>query len=204
MITRLVERARLLWALRSGGIEGVSRYLERAPSDHIVPTLRRFGATIGYGTYAKGPLFIDNVYTDKNSAGDFHPLQTGVECYLGKNVLLDLAAPIHLGDEVLVSAGSMILTHQDCGNRRMAGFYPRKVGPVTIGNGCWIGAGAIILSGVTLGECAVVAAGAVVIRDVPAFTVVGGVPASIVRQLTPDEAHSFSPPHSTQSRSPSR
>ena len=55
-------------------------------------------------------------------------------------------------------------------------------GPVEIGKGCWIGAHAVILDGVRVGEGAVVAAGAVVADDVPAFAVVAGVPARTIRE----------------------
>jgi acetyltransferase-like isoleucine patch superfamily enzyme len=185
MIARHLETVRLHWAYRTAGIEGVARYLEGAPSDRIVPTLRRFHAVIGHGTYARGPLFIDNAYTDRNSTGDFRHLTTGKNCYLGKNVTLDLAAPLTLGDEIILAAGCIVLTHQDCGGRRMGLYYPRKTGPVTVGDGCWIGARAVILAGVSLGECAVVGAGAVVTHDVPPFTVVCGVPAVPIRTLDP-------------------
>jgi virginiamycin A acetyltransferase len=52
---------------------------------------------------------------------------------------------------------------------------------ITIGNDVWIGAHAIILSGVTIGNGAVIAAGAIVTKDVPAYTVVGGVPAKVIK-----------------------
>ena len=55
--------------------------------------------------------------------------------------------------------------------------------PIHIGKGVWIGANATVCSGVTIGDHAVVAAGAVVVKDVPADTVVGGVPAKVIKRL---------------------
>ncbi len=55
--------------------------------------------------------------------------------------------------------------------------------PITIGNHVWIGSNATILPGVTIGDWAVVAAGAVVTKDVPPYTVVGGVPAKVLRMI---------------------
>ncbi|MEO7067511.1 MAG: DapH/DapD/GlmU-related protein [Rhodanobacter sp.] len=56
-------------------------------------------------------------------------------------------------------------------------FTTRNVPPPVIGDGVWIGAHAVILRGVQIGDCAVVAAGAVVTRNVPAREIWGGVPA---------------------------
>lgn len=55
--------------------------------------------------------------------------------------------------------------------------------PITIGNHVWIGSNATILPGVIIGDWAVVAAGAVVTKDVPAYTVVGGVPAKVLKAI---------------------
>ncbi|GFI61295.1 putative acetyltransferase [Clostridiales bacterium] len=55
--------------------------------------------------------------------------------------------------------------------------------PIKIGNHVWIGSNATVLPGVTIGEWAVVAAGAVVTHDVPPFTIVGGVPAKIIKNI---------------------
>ena len=59
------------------------------------------------------------------------------------------------------------------------GFYPEE--PVTIGDDVWIGARVIILPGVNIGSHAIIAAGAVVSKDVPEWAIVGGVPAKVIK-----------------------
>lgn len=64
---------------------------------------------------------------------------------------------------------------------------PRSRGPVTIGNDVWFGTRTTLLSGVSVGHGAVIAAGAVVTKDVPPYSVVAGVPAEVVRMRFPDD-----------------
>lgn len=59
-------------------------------------------------------------------------------------------------------------------------MYPA---PIRIGNNVWIGAQATVLPGVTIGDGAIVGAGAVVTRDVPANVIVGGIPAKIIKKI---------------------
>ena len=59
--------------------------------------------------------------------------------------------------------------------------------PVHVGNNVWFGAGCIVLPGVTIGDNAVVAAGAVVTKDVPANVVVAGVPAKVLKEIDAEE-----------------
>lgn len=61
-------------------------------------------------------------------------------------------------------------------------------GDTIIGDGCWIGSRAMIMQGVTLGEGAVVATGAVVTKDVPAYAIVAGVPAQVIKYRFPTDA----------------
>ncbi len=62
-------------------------------------------------------------------------------------------------------------------------IYPAKTAPVTIKDNVWVGANSVILPGVTIGSCCVIAAGAVVNRDVPDNTMVGGVPAKFIKKI---------------------
>ena len=106
---------------------------------------------------------------------------------LGKNVFinydctfLDMGG-ITIEDDVLIGPKVSVLTEEhpvDSAIRQKLG-----VKPVHIKRNVWIGAGAMILPGVTLGENSVVAAGAVVSKDVPANTLVGGVPAKVLKEL---------------------
>lgn len=76
--------------------------------------------------------------------------------------------------------------YYDAGACRDGGFFAKRRGDrVTIGNDVWIGHGAILLPGITVGDGAVIAAGAVVSRDVAAYGVVGGVPARLIRPRFP-------------------
>ena len=68
----------------------------------------------------------------------------------------------------------------------LSGIYPPECKPIHIKKGAWVGAGSIILQGITIGEFSVVAAGAVVTKDGPPYTVVAGVPAKVVKNIPMD------------------
>lgn len=84
---------------------------------------------------------------------------------------------ITIGDDVLISEN---VTIRDSDNHHLQGSI--VTAPIVIQDRVWIGMNAIILKGVTIGEGAVVAAGAVVTHDVPAHTLVAGVPAKVIRE----------------------
>ncbi len=84
---------------------------------------------------------------------------------------------ISTGTDVSIGPEAAILT---LGHDPMSPNFSDKGGPVTIGNHVWIGYRAIILPGVTIGDGAVVAAGAIVTSDVPAFQIVAGSPAKSI------------------------
>ena len=89
---------------------------------------------------------------------------------------------IDIGDDVMIGPNVQLISSGhplDPAIRRSQ----ITTAPISIGRGAWIAAGASVLQGVTVGEDAVVAAGAVVTKDVPARTLVAGVPAQVIRTL---------------------
>jgi acetyltransferase-like isoleucine patch superfamily enzyme len=125
----------------------------------------------------------------------------GEWCFVGENSRIWSATSIVIGHRVLISHGVNIfdnLTHPIRAQERHAHArqiltvgHPGDVAlgekPVASQDAVWIGAGAFVLRGVTLGQGAIVAAGAVVTSDVPPFCIVAGNPAVVARELTADE-----------------
>ncbi|MBI1798813.1 MAG: hypothetical protein HYR73_03915 [Candidatus Eisenbacteria bacterium] len=109
-----------------------------------------------------------------------HGVFVGLDTYLG----CQFPELIEIEDDVTISFRVTVVVHDDA--RRMSGVIPGQlegtVAPVRFRRGCYIGAGALILPGITVGEGAVVAAGAVVTRDVPPHQVVAGVPARTIKE----------------------
>jgi acetyltransferase-like isoleucine patch superfamily enzyme len=105
-----------------------------------------------------------------------HPaaITVGDDTIIGHDAILDGRHGIRIGNNVNFSTGVWIWTVQHNHNDP---FFGDVGGPVVIGDHAWISCRTVILPGVTIGEGAVVAAGAVVTKDVQPYTVVGGVPA---------------------------
>lgn len=119
----------------------------------------------------------------------FPPFNTdyGQNIKMGKNVFINSGCcfqdqgGIEIGNEVLIGQQVVIATiNHDFNSEERSNM---SLEPVKIGNRVWIGAHATILPGVTIGSGAIIAAGAVVTKDVPENTVVGGVPAKIIKKI---------------------
>lgn len=115
----------------------------------------------------------------------YHPesLRFGSSVAIGENVVLRAGGGLTIGNRVLIAAGAAIVT---VGHPIEPPRWNKvSAAPVVIGDDVWIGVNAVVLPGVAIGNGAVVAAGAVVTEDVPPFTVVGGVPARVLRKCDP-------------------
>lgn len=115
-------------------------------------------------------------------------LVIGRDAYIGEDLIVteileERAPQVRIGDRVAIAQRVTIVTASDPNWSRLADHVPLVRGPIVIEDDAWIGAGAIVLPGVTIGSGAIVAAGAVVHRDVAPFTVVGGVPARQIKEL---------------------
>ena len=129
-------------------------------------------------------------------------VKIGDRCYLGASHLV-CHTGITIGDDVIISWGVTVVDHDshplEWADRahdisdwmRGTKRWDRvAIKPVMIENKAWIGFGACILKGVTVGECSVVGANAVVTKNVPPFSVVAGNPARIVKHLRHEVAQS--------------
>ncbi|MDR1954332.1 MAG: sugar O-acetyltransferase [Candidatus Methanoplasma sp.] len=113
----------------------------------------------------------------------------GTNIKLGKNVLINYdcilldTGEISIGDNVLIGPGTKIVTAKHPLNAEKRRDWSVSCDPIRIEEDVWMGAGVIVLPGVTIGARSVVGAGSVVTKDVPPDTIVAGNPARILRCL---------------------
>jgi acetyltransferase-like isoleucine patch superfamily enzyme len=169
-------------AFASGIRLGRSVYLDQRVYLHACPDGIRVGdrTLIMHGS-------ILHVYNFRNLPHAF--IRIGADSLIGEMNVLRGQGGITIGDRVYTSPLVQILAVNHVYDDPARPFVEQGITAegIVIEDDVWIGAGAIILDGVRIGRGAVVAAGAVVSADVPAATVVGGVPARVLRQI--DGAH---------------
>jgi len=110
-----------------------------------------------------------------------HNIKVGKKVFINSGCCFQDQGGIEIGDNVLIGQQVVIATiNHDVAPNKRANML---TAPVKIGNCVWIGAHSTILAGVTIGDNSIIAAGAVVTKDVPQNTVVAGVPAKIIKQI---------------------
>lgn len=187
-------------ALRNAEIAGYRRVWDNNPNITIDPSVILYpdarlslvgdgSIYIGEGTHVRATLAIDRV------GGQ---LKVGKRCYLGDNTRIWASQSIVIGDDVMVAHNTNIFddnTHPTDVDERMLdkelilsggswNHYPTLGSkPIRICDKAWIACNCCIMKGVTIGEGAIVAAGSVVTKDVPAYAIAAGNPAKVVKKL---------------------
>ena len=140
----------------------------------------------------------ENVYIGRNSRfllvksykGNLYnsTIRIGNNVTIGNRFSALSGAPINIGDDSLLASDILITSENHGIDPEISASYadnPLVVAPVNIGRGVWIGEKAIILPGAELGDKCVVAAGAVVIGSFPAYSMIAGIPARIIKKYNP-------------------
>jgi len=110
-------------------------------------------------------------------------LRIGRDCAIGNRCALDARGGITIGRDVNISSHARLQTAKHLIDDP---DFMHDFSPIVVGDRAWIAEGAVVLGGVSIGEAAVVAAGAVVTKNVAPYTVVGGVPAKPIRERARD------------------
>ncbi len=137
--------------------------------------LRLFGAKVGRGLVIKPRVWIKYPWR----------LVVGDHCWIGQGAWIDNLADVRLGSHVCVSQQVYICTGSHDHQSRTFDLIAK---PIEVGDGVWLAARALVLGGIAIGINAVVAAGSVVVKDVPSATIVAGQPARPIgtRQSSPE------------------
>lgn len=166
-------------AYKAYNVEGINALLLVMPAKMIAPMLRQYGATIGTGIQIHSPLIIHNASNERGK--HYSNLIVGDYCYIGRDVFFDLKEQVILEDHVTISMRCTIITHTDAGMRPPdEDVMPSSSAPVKIEHGAYLGACSTVLEGVTVGDRSIVAAGALVRRNVQSRETVAGIPARSV------------------------
>jgi acetyltransferase-like isoleucine patch superfamily enzyme len=159
---------------------GRGAYLDHGVYLHACPA----GISIGAGSFVmKNAILHVYNFRDLPHAG----ITIGARSLVGEACILRGQGGITIGDDVYLAPLVQVLAvnHTFADTRRPISQQEITADGISIDDGAWIGAGAIILDGVQIGRNAVVGAGSVVTRDVAACTLVAGNPARLIRELNP-------------------
>ena len=140
--------------------------------------LKEMFAEIGEGCYIEPPLH-------SNFGG--HHVHFGNFIYANYNLTLVDDTHIYVGDHTMFGPNVTIATagHPICPELREKGLQFNM--PVRIGRNCWLGAGVIVMPGVTIGDNVVIGAGSVVTKDIPSNVVAVGNPCRVLREVGPKD-----------------
>ena len=177
--TRIIPRRTPESAAMTANVKramAITARLNRLTYDDAVAVRALFGELIGKAV-DDSFLLIPPFYATGGS-----DTRVGRNVFVNQNCTFYDLGGLDIADDVMIGPNVSLITsgHPIEPSRRRDGVVAK---PIAIGRNVWIGAGATIIGGVTVGENAVVAAGSVVTKDVPPNTLVGGNPARVIRSI---------------------
>ena len=187
-VKSVTERLLIYWVLFKTIVRGFFYIINAAYRLRSCETGRMVSVKGNLKVWAKGKIIIgDNckiwsvIGTTQISAGPMATIEIGENTFINSGSIITARKHIKIGKNCHI-ANQVILMDDDfhAVNERNLGSAKKEI---IIGDNVWIATRATILKGVNIGEGAVVAAGAVVTKDVPPFALVGGVPAKIIRTI---------------------
>lgn len=142
--------------------------------------LRLAGMNLGADVRIDGPVILSLSTKSPNA----RLVEIGAKTYINRRLKINTGgSTIRIGTECLIGP-DVVLETTSHSLTEWEGVYRKSISaPIQIGSRVWVGANAIILSGVTIHDNSVVAAGSVVTKDVPANVLVGGVPARVIKSI---------------------
>lgn len=165
-----------IWDEQQGYLDRLYDFNHTRPteSDKREALLKELFAEIGDGCYIEPPLHA-------NWGG--HHVHMGKNIYANFNLTLVDDTHIYIGDCTMIGPNVVIATagHPLLPELREKGYQYNA--PVQIGKNCWLGAGVIIVPGVTIGDNAVIGAGSIVTKDIPPNVLAAGNPCRVLREI---------------------
>jgi acetyltransferase-like isoleucine patch superfamily enzyme len=158
------------------GFDVANQYLQRVDKISLQLILKKNGAHIGDDCDIETGLIIHNCNNYKN-------LVIGDNCHIGKNCFFDLRSKIEIGNNVVISMKCTFITHLDMNKSKLRVLFPATTECIKIQDDVYIGANSTIIMRVNLGKGSFIAGGAFLTMNVEPSTMVGGVPAKIIKTI---------------------
>lgn len=171
---RIVREARRLYETLRSAMRG--QWQRDLPLEELLFDRWERAKSLGFGDGT-------SVYHSSHIYGE---VRVGVGTWIGPFTILDGTGGLSIGDHCSISAGVQIYSHDTVRWALSGGQAEYERSPVAIGNNCYIGSGAVIAKGVTIGMSSVIGAGSFVNRDIAPYTVAFGVPCRPVGRVEID------------------
>lgn len=138
------------------------------------------------GKAGKNPVFVPPFWCDYG-----YNIEVGDNFYANHNFVVQDGAKVTFGNNVFIAPNCTFTTAEHAIDAQMRAEGIEIAKPIKVGNNVWIGAGSVVLAGVTIGDNSVIGAGSVVKKDIPANVVAVGVPCKVLREITEDDKRTY-------------